>query len=125
LDEELEKIKGNYDLIIAKSAGIILALRGISESKVIVKKCVFIGTPITWAEKNGFQLLKDLNDYKTPTLFIQNKNDPTCSSHELKDILESKNVKNYKVVEYQEDSHDYDCINRIIKAITKFSIIPA
>lgn len=119
LDTELKKLKGSYYMIIAKSAGIILALKGIIESRIIAKKCVFIGTPVSWAEDNSFQLLKYLSNYNLPTLFIQNKNDPTCSSDKLKDILNTKRLKTYKVVEHEGDSHDYD-VDNIIKEIELF-----
>jgi len=122
LDVESEKAGGVYDIVIAKSIGVILALKGIKESKLITKKCVFIGTPINWAKKKDLQPLKYFDNFKIPTLFIQNKGDPTCSSEELKKILKSKKISNYSLLEFMKDTHNYDT-DEIIKETIKFGKI--
>src|SRR4030042_6785686 len=56
LDHELEELvdktsKLSDYLIFAKSAGVVLSVKGICEGKIKPGWCVFVGTPILWAKE--------------------------------------------------------------------------
>ncbi len=119
LEKEINNIP-NDEVILAKSVGTILALKAVYEKKISPLKCIFIGTPIDWAEKNNMDPKKYLDNFVVPTLFIQNSKDPTCTSNDLKELLMKKNVKNYSLYEFEEESHDYENFDKIVTLIGEF-----
>ena len=119
LEKEINSIpKG--EIVLAKSVGIILALKAIYEKKINPLKCIFIGTPVDWAEKSNIGFKRYLKDFKIPTLFIQNSGDPIYTSDNLRKLLRAKNVRNYSFYEFKEGSHDYDNFDKIVELIEKF-----
>lgn len=125
LDHELEvlteKVKDLTDyVVIGKSAGTLLALRGIFEKKIEPNKCVFMGLPIGWARNNHFKVDMWLADYVTPTLFIQNKFDPAASYEEVKNIIEISKVKNFQTVSLPGITHDYNDQGKLRELISEF-----
>lgn len=125
LKKELDSIliyskKSPEYYIFAKSAGIILALKAINQSKLSPKKCIFVGFPLNWARKNNLPLENALNNLKIPSLFIQKTNDPTCSFKNLKKILASAKVKNCSLIEISGDDHHYENISFLRSEIKRF-----
>ncbi len=127
LDYELNKIveylnnKEEY-IIIAKSVGAILTIKGICENKIFPKKCVILGLPLSWAIKNRMQLDVWIKGFSTPTLFIQNKLDPLMSSKELKNFLEEEKVINFLFYELNGNTHEYDNVKEIYQIILDFCV---
>jgi len=125
LDKELEKLskelkdQKNY-IIIAKSAGAILALKGIKEKILTPKACIFMGTAIIWAKYQGHKIEKWLKGYFVPTLFILNSKDPAISPEDLMGTLEKQKVSNYKMKILLAKGHDYLDFKKIYKSTKDF-----
>ena len=113
LDYELN-ILSNYlrnkrDFIIfAKSAGVVLTLKGISEGKIDPKRCMFTGIPVHWCDNIKIPIRNWIKNYKTQSYFIQKTNDPTISAKDLKIIHEENKIKNFKFIEIKGDDHHYE-----------------
>lgn len=92
------------DKIIAKSAGILLSLYAIEKKILTPNECIFMGFPLIWAEKRNLE--KDLINLSKKnmvnTIYIQQKNDPLCSSSNLNSILNNNQIK-----EIEGDDHWY------------------
>ena len=99
MEVEMEKLVkkaagfGEY-IIFGKSAG----------------KCVFVGTAVSWGEKQGFEAEKWLEGYAVRTLFIQRAEDQVMTAGELREALNRKGVTNYKFTELPGRSHHYEDI---------------
>jgi hypothetical protein len=125
MNYELEKLtkhigkKRNY-IILAKSVGAVLTIRGIKEGKLKPKKCIFFGTPILFCRKYGIPIDFFIENYSTETMFIQNTKDPFFSADELRKFLKDKNVKNHSIIEFNGETHNYDEFFQIKKLVKSF-----
>lgn len=118
----LEETTKNFEeyIVFAKSAGVVLTLKGVHEKKINPKKCVFVGTPILWSRENIFEIDLWLEDYSIPTLFIQQAGDPAYAYKDLAELLKDKRVKNYKIIKLEGTSHDYEDLEVLKKEMSKF-----
>ncbi len=107
-------------VIVAKSAGAVLAIKEISEKKIFPEKCIFLGLPLRWAEDHNLPLKKWIKNLNVPALFIQNTEDPLLSSVELKQLLISNHLSKYTIVELDNRTHDYLDFNTMKKEIIIF-----
>lgn len=115
------RVKDDDEVVImAKSAGTILAAKAIFEKKIDVSKCIFMGVPIRWSEGNGFDVHKWFEKYSTPTLFLQNSNDPVMSYADLWDYANDMQFKNNRMVQLEGQSHDYEDTVRIREEVIAF-----
>ena len=125
LDAELQKLasadvmKDSY-AVFGKSAGVVLALKGISEGKIHPRKCIFVGTPVYWCKQNSFPLSDWLEGYSVPTLFVQKTRDPAATFEFLKGYLAKRNVQKHTMVEMPGDDHDYAEIDELKRIITEY-----
>jgi len=122
---EFEKLKssaeGVKDLVIfAKSVGTLLALKGLYKGEIAASKCIFVGTPINLAKAYGFDIDIWLQNYLTPTLFIQKKEDPAMSFFDLYRVLLERNVSSYNAIKIPGEDHEYDDIRKLKSLIRKF-----
>ena len=115
--ERLAKDKKQQYSIFAKSAGILLALKGIKNKIISPEYCIFVGMPINWARENNIDFDSLFENYSIRTVFIQKSEDPVFSSNELQIFLKQKKVKNYVFVKVKGNNHDYDDVD--IKKIFK------
>jgi hypothetical protein len=106
--------------IFAKSAGILLALKGTKQKQLHPKFCIFIGTPIVAAKALGFDIADLFEGFDCPTLYIQNENDPAGSAGELSLFLSENDIKGGKLTSLIGNTHDYDDIAGVVKAIDQF-----
>ena len=111
-DVEMERLgeltKGMKDYaIFAKSAGVLLALRAISEGIVLPKKCIFVGSAIGMGERMGCDFDSWLRNYSVPTLWIQKSEDPAYHCDRLDEFLKGYGVEKSKLVELSGDDHAY------------------
>jgi len=127
IDFEIELDRLSSDLnctknkvVVAKSAGAILALKTISEGIIRPKKCIFIGFPLKWAVNRDINLSKIFENYCVKTLFIQNKEDPFCSADELKKFLQDTDIRNFKIIEKEGQTHDYNDLKFLKEKIVNF-----
>lgn len=124
LDYELEVLTKNLPaepyIILAKSAGVLLTLKGVAEKQLNPQKCIFLGTPIFWAKDNHFAVESWFCTHSLPTLFIQQIYDPAMSSDDLKQYLEQENVKDHQLVELPGDDHAYNDFDQLRDPIITF-----
>lgn len=124
LDYELEVLTKNLPavpyIVLAKSAGVLLTLKGVAEKLLSPQKCIFLGTPILWAKGNHFAVDSWLNNYSLPTLFIQQAHDPAMSFNDLKQYLEQGNIKYYQFFEVPGDDHVYGNFDQLKDPIITF-----
>jgi len=125
IDEEisrLQKFGGDLSdtLVLAKSAGVVLTLKGVNKKRLSPKACVFLGTPVSWAKENNYDIETLLEGHQTPTLYIQNKNDPAISADNLKKILDKNKSKNKKFEMISGDTHYYGDYKKLHELILAF-----
>lgn len=124
LNKEMSLLKKSLPpepyVIFGKSAGVILTLKGFSEGILHPAKCMFLGTPIHWAEQHNFELKKLIYKFSIPSLFIQNKNDPLASSQEVKDFIKEREIKHSKLITLLGDMHEYPNIKEIHDLMKEF-----
>lgn len=120
--EKLEKTAKDLDelVIFGKSAGAILALKGMYKRVISPVKCIFVGTAIYWGRACGFDVDIWLENYEVPTLFIQKKEDPAIFHKDLNELLLQKGVKNYKTIKIPGKEHFYEDVNLLRRSIREF-----
>lgn len=101
------KEKQEY-IILGKSAGVILTLKGIYSGVLSPNKCIFIGIPVRWSQKHNFNVGTWLRDFSVPTLFIQESYDPVMLTKDLRKYLKEISVTNYELSEIPGNDHDYE-----------------
>jgi len=102
-------------IIIAKSIGTAISVKGVADGKLKPEKLILLGVPI-----NG-GLSKDLfngwlSKISVPVVFVQNSNDPYGSFAEIKAAFTGKS-KSLKFVELPGETHDYLDFDAIAKLI--------
>ena len=125
LDEELEKvldiIKEYEDYaIFGKSAGALLALKGIREGIFKPQKCIFVGLPVDWGRVYGFKVDDWSYNYSVPTLFIQKSFDPVMFYEDLVKYIKEQNITNSEVLEISGNDHYYGDLNLLKEETEKF-----
>jgi hypothetical protein len=118
LGDTVKELK-NY-VVFAKSAGCLVALKAVKDELLHPDKCVFVGLPFTWGEKNGYKCENWLKDYNVPTMFIQKSLDPADSFEKVKDLVTSHNVSNYDLREVPGDTHHYEDLTLLRELILSF-----
>ena len=125
IDMEFSKLKSalknnsEEKFVIAKSAGSLLALR-LAKIDPTIKKVVFLGFPVSWAEENNLDIDGFSEGYTTPTLIIQNDNDPVTDAATAKEWIDRKKMKNIKLVAIPGDNHSYSNFADFRKEIDNF-----
>jgi hypothetical protein len=116
LEHELKAVRaqvrslGDYCLF-AKSAGVVLSLKGIFEKSLHPKLCLFVGTPLAFVHAHGHQLDTWLTALNVPTIFAQNAHDPAGSYQEIDYYLrQHMRMPRYKVVELPGQTHTYPSV---------------
>lgn len=75
----------NSYVIIAKSAGVLLSLKGMAENILRPDKVIFLGTPLNYVRQHTMEHEFEswLKKVTEPMLLIQNDHDPVGSAGEL------------------------------------------
>jgi hypothetical protein len=124
LERELEKLIKEINtqeyLLLGKSAGVLVILKGIFENKIKPKACIFLGTPIFWARALNFSIDEYLKNFQTHALFIQQSEDPAISANDFQDLLVNLKVRNYKFITIPGSDHSYDDFSLISYHIFQF-----
>ncbi len=114
-DHELRAVQreirglGDY-VIFAKSAGVLLSLKGMSENIIRPEKVVFLGTPLNFVRQHALEhdFESWLKKVTEPMLLIQNAHDPVASAGELDRYI--KTVVSPSLITFSElpgETHDY------------------
>lgn len=125
LDAELEKVVTQTEefdkyVIFAKSAGALVALKGIYEGLLSPEVCLFAGLPKGWADEQGFPLDEWLLTYATPTLFIQQRQDPAMFAENLETYLEDLGVTHHEISVVPGASHAYNDVVDLYARVKEF-----
>ena len=101
-------------VIFAKSAGVVLSLKGIAEKTLRPKACLFVGTPLNFIHEHSHQVDIWLKSLDMPAIFVQNAHDPTGTYQELQRYLhEHLQSPHYKIFEEPGETHDYNDLQRL------------
>lgn len=121
LSRLVEKIADSKDYIVfAKSAGTLLTLRAIKENKIHPTKCIFTGTAVNWGREHSYPVDDWIQNYSTPTLFMQKDQDPVISYRDLSKLLVELNVQNYQIYKVAGNDHHYENLDEIMLQTQKF-----
>lgn len=115
-EEKLEAQAEDLDnyIVFAKSAGVVLTLDAIQGHRINPNACIFVGSPI------GSSAAERFDNYRIPTLFIQQTKDPIRSYKKVHNILENSHIKNYELVEVPGNDHLYGDIEALTETILTF-----
>ncbi|MFZ1483809.1 MAG: hypothetical protein WAS36_02260 [Candidatus Saccharimonadales bacterium] len=102
-------------IIIAKSIGTAISVKGVADGKLKPKKLILLGVPINGGvSKNVFSdWLQQIN---VTVAFVQNTNDPYGSFSSVKEAFEGKG-HNITFIELPGETHDYLDFEAIVKLI--------
>lgn len=125
LEAEEAKLAASKDnlgefVVIAKSAGSLLATKSIYDGVLQPSKCIFMGVALAMVEREKLDFATWIKSVKCPVLFIHNVNDPVASSEKLKTYLQANPPADYKIVELPGDTHDYDDLDNINRLVKEF-----
>lgn len=125
LDKEVEKLvkitksKKDY-IVLAKSAGSLIASKAIYEKKISPEKCIFVGVPLDWSREHGFDIDKWFKNFSIPSTIIQHINDPIATPEELLEFLKKQNATNYNLIELTGYDHYYGKLDKIKDLVVSF-----
>lgn len=125
LDKELKNLQKELEnekqyVIVGKSAGALLALKGVSERKLSPSACVFMGTAILWGREKGFDVNRWVKGFSVPTLFIQKSGDPAIAPDALENLLKESSSQNYKLHVMLGEEHEYAEYQELSQTIISF-----
>lgn len=120
--QEVSKVINEYEdyVIFGKSAGTLLALKGIHQGVLAPEKCVFVGLPVQWGKAHGFKVDDWIYKLTVPTLFIQKSKDPVLSYDDLDAYLDEQEVDQCQSVELPGDDHYYDDLGSLRELVEEF-----
>ena len=107
-------------IIFAKSIGVGVALKAISDLKIKPDNCIFVGTPIMWCRGKNIPIEKWLKKLNIPSLFIQQNEDPTASFEILKESLRKNNIKNCEIKCINGNDHMYNNFEELEELIRAY-----
>lgn len=119
---KLEKTVAHFEryVLLGKSAGCLVILKGIREGTLDPAFCIFLGLPVAWAKTNNNPLDLYLHDYAVPTLFLQKEHDPAIGAKELALLLQEKQVLNSQLVAVPGNDHHYEDLQLIKQSVQAF-----
>ncbi|MEX1237334.1 MAG: hypothetical protein WD994_03590 [Pseudomonadales bacterium] len=103
------------ELIIAKSMGTLLTLRGVAESILAPKACVLIGIPVGGDRELERSILSGWHERDIPTLFIQQQADITGTFDELTAVLTASG--HLQTVSIPGSDHVYSDVDQLASLI--------
>lgn len=124
-DAELAKLTKalqgeNQYIIFGKSAGAMLAIYGVSNGALKPERCIFVGLPIKWAEKNKFPLNEWLAKFDVPTVLVEQSEDPLGPHAEVQEYLAELETNNIRMIEIPGNDHDYNDLEAIKALVQEF-----
>jgi predicted alpha/beta-hydrolase family hydrolase len=102
-------------IIIAKSIGTVISVKGVADGKLEPEKLILLGVPINGGVSMDM-FSEWISEINMTVIIIQNSNDPIGSFNEVKAAFKGKS-KSLKFVELPGNTHDYldfDAIARLI-----------
>lgn len=110
-------------VVIAKSAGVLLCLKGMAENIIRPDKVIFMGVPLSFVRQHALEHEFDswLKKLTEPMLVIQNSHDPVGSAGEVDRYI--KSVISPSLVTFAElpgNTHDYVDFHPLATHIANF-----
>lgn len=110
-------------VVIAKSAGALLALKGMAENIIRPEKVIFLGVPLNFVRQHAMEHEFDswLKKLTEPLLLIQNDHDPVATSAEVDRYVRS--VISPSLITFAElpgNTHDYTDFATLTTVIADF-----
>jgi hypothetical protein len=110
-------------VVIAKSAGVLLCLKGMAENIIRPERVIFLGTPLNYVKERAMDhefesWLKKLTE---PVLLIQNDHDPVATSAEVDRYVRA--VISPSLTTFAElpgNTHDYVDFSALTTLIANF-----
>jgi hypothetical protein len=114
---EVLTAKGQPSVVLAKSAGIALAVLAWQAGILLPSLSIFCGTPLNIDEEDGASLgdLLIRTDFKC--IFVQQTSDPVCSYDLLSKQLHRLRPSGWIIHELPGDDHGYNKIPELVKII--------
>jgi predicted alpha/beta-hydrolase family hydrolase len=122
IDQEVAKLQkctqshSEY-IIFAKSAGVLVTTKAMSEHKISPQQCIFIGVPLDWAKSNNFNIPKWIKSVNAPTLVIQHLCDPLATFSQVAAMSRSYHLL---LKQLPGDDHFYQELDIIIQLVIDF-----
>lgn len=107
-------------VILAKSFGVILAMRAVADKKITPEKCIFLGSAVISGRSTWRMLDIWSKDFSLPTLFINKTDDPVISAASLRSYITAQNIQNYQFIELPGTDHEYDDLEKLHQLIKNF-----
>jgi len=131
-DHELRAVQRETRLIddyvvIAKSAGVLLTLKGMAENIIRPEKVIFMGVPLNFIRQQSMEHEFDswLKKLTEPMLVMQNSHDPEGSAGEVDRYI--KSVVSPSLVTFAElpgNTHDYIDFPKLYELTHRFVVPP-
>ncbi|MBN2101047.1 hypothetical protein JW710_04130 [Candidatus Dojkabacteria bacterium] len=124
MDKEFERMVniasglGNY-VIFAKSAGTLLAFKGVYEGKIYPARMVFAGTAVKFSKRLGCNIETWLAGCTVPVVFLQKEFDPACNFDDLKKLVEETKMEKYELVKVEGADHHYEDLDLLSQYIVE------
>ncbi|WP_318423674.1 alpha/beta family hydrolase [Photobacterium leiognathi] len=103
----------HYDTLITKSIGTLIALR--AQPNITWDRLIFIGVALSLYDDDDRKRLSALTQTATPTLVIQETNDPFGSFNEINTLL--GNSDNVTCIEVAGEHHQYKDTHQVAQII--------
>ena len=110
---------GEY-VIIAKSIGSVITVRGVARHELDPKRCVFLGLPLK-VIRNAYQDVGPSLSALPPTVIVQNTHDPVGAFEQVDAFTAEYGNKQMAVVETPGDTHDYVDVALIARFAARLS----
>lgn len=114
-------------MVIAKSIGVNLCLHTqFSDQSFNPSQAVFIGAAINEEVRKHNPVAEWLEGYDTPSLWLQNANDPVFPAEDLREYLSDIGLQEAEIVSLDGDSHEYEpaLVSEVIKQRLELSQTP-
>jgi len=125
LDHELSTLRevvkdwGRY-VIFAKSAGTLVAIKGVHEGVLAPDSCTFVGIPVNWAKEKGVNVKAWLSSYEVRTLCIQQEQDPYASFADVKADSAINGLSNVRFEMVRGNDHQYQDVDALVRIAADF-----
>lgn len=123
LDKEIKKLiakveSKNIKIVVAKSIGMLLATKIITQNIIKPKLIIYMGYPFNFFEEEKINILDEILELRKnfKILFIQQTKDPQCHAESLKKI--TNNV--IPIISINGNDHSYNKFITIKKYIDEF-----
>lgn len=115
LADFLNREKGGH-IVVAKSAGVLLALQAMRDRMLTPAALICIGLPLRYAAVRNIDIGHLLANIQTPTLFMQASGDPIGSAAEVAAIVPTGGL----LVQMAGNTHDYADVDAIFSQAHAF-----